>query len=609
MSQPLDIRGVAEISDRVSPTLARISATMAGVARNPALKRVASDMSGLRSASVLTGRALAGVGGALKTVAWNFAAVGSVAALGVATYFGAVATAAYSAAKSFAAAGAEVSDVAGRLGVSGEKLQEWRYAAQASGASAGALDAGLSRLQKTMVDASRGKNKDAAALLHKLGISAKDAKGHIKPLATIMPQLAKAFEKNTDPALRARMAMALFGESGAALVPMLADGKRGLEELAAEARKMGIILSEEDIKRAKRLSDEIDKTGTSLHGLGLTIGSELEPVMTPMLGQFREWIAVNRQWIALKIRQVVESLRDAFKDFDIKGFVEQTERGFRRIDWAIGKIGGWRNAFIGFAAILSSPVWLPLLKTAWAIGTVAGRIVRTGASLLALGGWPVILGVAAIAGALNNWQEFSAGVSGIWNGFKTMFSGDVFGGIVGIWTGVFETLKSIIRGLLAVVDETFGTDLRGALENALSWLGGFLEENLFGPFKRIIDRIKGLWESLSFTVPSINTPATNGPHGETVQPTNRPRGAPALNSAPATPSQPSRGRYGALSDRPSLYAMERGVRQADAGSAVRGGATLNVRFANAPPGTKANVTPQGSIFGDWSLDMGLQGTG
>ncbi|GAB4069557.1 phage tail tape measure protein [Ancylobacter sonchi] len=606
MTQPLDIRGVAEITDRVSPTLARIGASMGAVARNPALKRVAVDMSGVSRATQGVGRALGGVGRGLQSVAWNFAAVGSLAALGVVTYFGAVSSAAYAAAKSFAAAGSGISDVADRLGVSAQSLQEWRYAAETSGASAGALDAGLGQLQKTMVDVSRGKNKDAAGLFRKLGISVKDAHGKLKPLETLLPQLAQAFEKNKDPALRARMAMTLFGESGAALVPMLADGRQGLKDIAAEARKLGIIISDDDVKRAKRLGDEMDKTGTAFQGLGLTIGSALEPVLTPLLRQFREWITLNREWVALKVKQAVMGLRDAFAGFDMKQFIIQTETGFKRIDGFVRAIGGWKGALIGLAGVLTAPLWVPIVQLGLALGKLAFNIIKVGSAALAMGGWPVILGLAAVAGALRNWEGFSAGIGRIWDGFKKLFTGDVFGAMGDIWGGQFDTLTAIVSGLLKILDDTFSTDWSAKFEGGVQRIREIMNDVATWVRQAIAD-IQAAWNSLSFTGITGAAPAANGSRGQTITPGTAP--APAAPNSPSSDSPPRqyRGRYGSLSDRPSLYAMERRDRVADAGGAMRGGATLNVKFQNAPAGTTAAVHTQGAAFGTWDLDMGHSG--
>ncbi|MBS7546250.1 phage tail tape measure protein [Ancylobacter oerskovii] len=613
MTQPLDIRGVAEITDRVSPTLAKIGAAMAGISRNPSLKKVAADVGGVSVAFQGVGRSLGGVGHGLQSVAWNFAAVGSLAALAAvsaAAYFGTVATAAYTAAKSFATTGAEASDMAVRLGTSVVALQEWRYAASASGTTSAVLDRGLGQLQKTMADVSRGKAKDAAALFRKLGVSVKDAKGHIKPLETILPQLAQAFEKNKDPAMRARMALALFGESGAQLVPMLSDGRQGLEELAAKARQLGIIIPEGDVKRAKSLKDSLEELSIAGQGLGISIGSKLQPVLEPMIQDFTKWLEVNRDWVGLKLEQAVIGLRDAFAGFDLQDAIAQTERGFKRIDDLVTTAGAnWKFVFGGLAALIAAPLVAPLVQLAVAVGRVGFAITSAGGALVAAGGWPVILGLLAIAGALKNWDEFSAGVERIWSGFGKLFQGDIFGAIKDIWGGNFDALKALVRGLLSVIDETFGTDLRGRLEAALSWLGGWLDTNLYGPFLRVIERIKSLWATLTFSLPSVQNPAPNGSRGQPANPGDG--GAPATppgGPPPVGPPSQYRGRYGSLNGE-RYQTPELITTRPQYAAAQRGTATVNVKFQNAPPGTKADVRTDGGLFGDWDLDMGYRGAG
>jgi len=72
----------------------------------------------------------------------------------------------------FARVGDEVAKTSKKIGVSTKDLQRLRYAAQLNGASVGALDAGLRKLQVSVGDALANPTGAAARALDRLGLSA-----------------------------------------------------------------------------------------------------------------------------------------------------------------------------------------------------------------------------------------------------------------------------------------------------------------------------------------------------------------------------------------------------------------------------------------------------
>lgn len=621
MSQPLDIRGIASLSDKVSPVIAKIGAVMAAVSRNPALSRVAAQAGQVTAA-------LGSVASGAKYAAINIAAVGAIGVAGLA----AVSGLAVRVSRDFADVGSEIGDSAKRVGVSSEALQEWRYAADKSGASSAQLESGLQALNKRVGDVARGKAKDTAALFKKLGISVKDSHGKIKPLTQLLPQLAEAFKKNKDPATRAAMAAALGGQAFADLIPFLSEGRDGLRDLAAEARALGVIIPDSDVEAATRLSDGFKDLGKAFQGVMLTIGAKLAPIIQPIVDSMLEWAKANREWIATQVAEYARDLAEFLKGIDFsaiaRGVRDLLSTGAAFVDM----IGGWKVALIGLATVLAGPVIGPLINLGVQIAKLAGMS-------LAAGGWPVILGLAALAGALRNWEEFSAGIGRIWDGFKTLFSGDVFAGVNAIWSGAFATLTSLLRGFALVIDDVFGTDLAGkfdALKNVwpgisaaaeagiqgvkdvITGVGEWLQTNLVAPFQLAVEQVKAIWASMSFSMPSISGPMPVPGSG------NKPIATPWRGPAPAPPAAPAApGQQGALPaqaqptvlgqaapiQQGSLMQRDQEIRSQQA-NALTGKASLNVKFENAPPGTKV-ASSQSGFFEPVNLNMGygMRGVG
>jgi hypothetical protein len=107
-----------------------------------------------------------------------------------------------------------------KLGITTRQLGGLSWAAKETGVDSGAMTGAMEKLNKTLGMAAVGKGKDATALFKHLGIAMKDAAGHTRGTADLMPELADTFARTTDPAMRAMMATTLFGKAGQEMLPM-----------------------------------------------------------------------------------------------------------------------------------------------------------------------------------------------------------------------------------------------------------------------------------------------------------------------------------------------------------------------------------------------------
>jgi hypothetical protein len=83
---------------------------------------------------------------------------------------------------------------------------------------------------------------------------AKDQETRLKLVADAMKQLS-------DPTDRAALAVATFGKGGADMVRVLEGGAGALNDFAAQAQKLGIIFTDDDIKRWGEAADRVDRLG------------------------------------------------------------------------------------------------------------------------------------------------------------------------------------------------------------------------------------------------------------------------------------------------------------------------------------------------------------
>ena len=130
------------------------------------------------------------------------------------------------------------------LGVTTASIQTLGYVAKMTDTPIESMNTGLFRLNRGIADAAAGKNKDAAALFHHLGISTRDASGHLISATDALPRLQEAFRNTTDPAMRARMAMVLFGRGGKEMLPFLMASKEDMAAWSGSSLAHGLSVHE-----------------------------------------------------------------------------------------------------------------------------------------------------------------------------------------------------------------------------------------------------------------------------------------------------------------------------------------------------------------------------
>lgn len=147
-------------------------------------------------------------------------------------------------------------EVASQLGVTTKALQEYRYAASQAGIEQGEMDQALSQLTRRLGDAAQG-SKSINAAFDRLGVSIRDANGHVIDAGDAIPLIADGLQKIESPAERAAILVDLFGKAGQKLAPLLEGGSAGVNDLREAAQKLGIVLSEKQIQDADETADKL----------------------------------------------------------------------------------------------------------------------------------------------------------------------------------------------------------------------------------------------------------------------------------------------------------------------------------------------------------------
>lgn len=217
--------------------------------------------------------------------------------------------------------GSQLNDMSERLGVSTEELQKFQFAAGLSGVSAEAAAKSLQFLNKNMGEAIGG-NAEAAKTFSGLGIAMKDADGNVRELGDVIPEIADSFGKLGSDQERTAMAMKIFGKSGAALIPLLKDGSKGLAELSEQFDLLGGGMSKEFTKAADEAGDEIDKLKFGFNGLKSKLAYAVLPTVTAVAKKLQEWVIVLH-----KVFVQTNLAKEAWVAFGIAGSIAAAKMG------------------------------------------------------------------------------------------------------------------------------------------------------------------------------------------------------------------------------------------------------------------------------------------
>lgn len=385
-----DFAAVVRVEDRTAAALAAISARLRGVAGIQGLGAIHASMRRMQGSFTAMTRNL-------TRLAVPLAALAGGAAAGL-----------IGMSRATIASGAALQDLSARLGISVEQLQALQHAGRQSGVQADAMTGSLERLQRGIADAAGGRNANLAALFRQLRIPLRDVNGQIRTAADLMPELAEAFQRNENGAVRTRMAMALFGRAGGPMISMLSEGREALERNVEEWRELGGVLGAEQTGALKRLDDAMTRVALALTAMRDAIVVQLAPALAPMLDNLAKWIRANREIVSSTVAGWVRDLGEALSKIDWQKVRKDLEWFGRLVRMAWNAIGGLRGALLITAGVIMGPFLLSLAAfglavTRFIIMPLAGGVAmlaRLRAGAVATAGAAAALQGAAAGGAL-----------------------------------------------------------------------------------------------------------------------------------------------------------------------------------------------------------------
>lgn len=546
MADNWQLKAVLSAVDQMSPVLKSVG----NVARTT--RKHLSDVAG--AASALTGKIglplslISGMAAGFSMVAIKNAIVG------------------------FTDMGEAVQKGALKAGMSVEQYQRMKYVAEQSGTSIEAMEGSMSKLNLALAKGATGQNKNLAGLMQHLGISMRDSNGEIKSGIDLLPDLADAFERNKNPAVQARMGMALFGKSYAEILPLLSEGSKGIADNLARFNRIKGVLGPDQIKAAKDLGDSFKDLELVTKGFQGTIAKELVPVIKPMVDGLTDWWIVNKKLVGVEVGKMAKDLGQWVSSIDFKKVLKDTGDFVQGLGRFVDMVGGAKNALIGLVVVMN-------IQTIMAIAGLIGALGRAGLAFWGMAAKAYLAGNVSMLSMLRVAAValFTAGPIGVL-GAAFAWLGGIAAGAGGLISGAMGAVGLAIRGVgAALMANPLGIILGLATAAYLiyqnwdtlkAWFSGFFDW-IGEKFQKVVgwavDLAKSVGQVFGFGSPGAESAAA------------------AAASSPAAGSGSMSPRV-AGADRPSLLAPA---------AQVKASGQIEVSFKDAPQGMRVEQAKSG----------------
>lgn len=196
--------------------------------------------------------------------------------------------------------GAELADGMGKLaqktGIPVKELSALSFAAELGDVSSEQLATSLNKLSKEMAEAA-GKSKGTQTAFSALGVSVTDSSGKLRSTKDVLLDVSEKFSKIEDGAGKAALAQQIFGKSGSELIPFLNEGKEGIQKLADEAERLGLVIDEQTAAAADNFNDNLTRLQKGTDGLAIQLAANLGPTLQSITD---ELVGTSKEAGALK---------------------------------------------------------------------------------------------------------------------------------------------------------------------------------------------------------------------------------------------------------------------------------------------------------------------
>ena len=374
----------------------------------------------------------------------------------------------------------ELSTLAKQTGLTTDEIQKMQYAADLIDVDTDTIIGGMKKLKKGL-----DKNKDT---FKKMGVEVKTWNGEYRNTSDIFYDVVLALSKIPNETERDIVAMDLFGKSADELAGVIDDGGEALRKLGQEAEDLGVIIPEEEIEKANKFNDSLDKLKAQGSATLMQLGGEVADMLLPYLPKIQEFI----EKILAKIREMDPATLKVIGT--VAGVMAILSPILSTLSSIAGIIGGIAKIAPGVVSAVSTALSTvstflttdigALMETGGATAGLTYATALVGSALAFLAGAEVgkkigewlfpsdaelyehyqgiegtfemikDLGIALKDFFVMNWEETEKRFSLTWDSIKNSFSQHL-DMIKTIWTNAWNTMKEGLSGILDSLKNKF----------------------------------------------------------------------------------------------------------------------------------------------------------
>ena len=408
-------------------------------------------------------------------------------------------------------------------GLDTKTASTWIEAMKVRGVQAKQVNVSFITLSKNMRNAEEG-SKTAKKAFDELGISQGELKNDNAQQAIL--QIADGLQKVKQPADRAALAQQLFGRGAQALIPVLAEGRKGIEDLLGGAQKFGAYLPN-NTKAMQGAIEAQHAFALAMDGLKISFTTAILPTLVKGAQVVMDFIAQVRsgqgvggvfasamRLLADGAAKVAQAVGDAVNY--VKGLVAEFQQGNPLVIALAGALAGVAVALGTVAAALKVA---EVAQAAFDAVALANPYVAVAAAIAAFIGALVLLytRVKSVHDFIHSaWEDIRSFALQVWPTIRDVLIG-AWNAIVtaarAVWpvlktviTVAFVAIKTQVEVLVAAFQIAFPV-IRGLVQTAFNLIKAYVNDIIIPAFNLVkwgvqtilvpaFDLIKGPLEDL-----------------------------------------------------------------------------------------------------------------
>lgn len=274
--------------------------------------------------------------------------------------------------KAAATYGDRIDKMSQKIGMGTKAFQEWDYIMSQNGGNVESLQTGFKTLTNQIEGVQKG-SKDSTKAFAALGVSIYDNNKKLRSQDDIFNDSIRALQKIKDPTKKAMLANRLFGRSATELRPLLNQEADAIDNLRKKANRLGLIMSDEDVKNAVEFTDTMDTLGRFFQA---RINKSLTRILPKLTKIFEDLMTLKGPIDAIfKVLGGVAQIT-----FSLMNFLGKHWEILAGIGAALAVIAApalWTTIITGFSSLAAiiGGLSLPFIAVAAGIGVAIAAIV------------------------------------------------------------------------------------------------------------------------------------------------------------------------------------------------------------------------------------------